>query len=97
MEDTFKCTISGTDYLPRLLEMGCLLHPHLDELNHTNRLILKLSRKEERTMEETFDLGKYYDRMMGLTGKWFKDKSSSERYEYVKALLTMKYAASGRS
>jgi hypothetical protein len=53
-------------YMAKLLEMGTMLHPNIGEDNHTNRLLRKLFLREPMQPSELFDLGKYYQRMLGI-------------------------------
>ncbi len=64
-----------------LLEMGCKLHPHLKEDNHTNRLISSLYNNDKLTPSDCFDLGKYYDRMFQFV---------DENPQYIHALIDLK-------
>lgn len=54
------------NYMAKLLDMGRSLHGDLGDDNHTNRLLRKLFNKEQIHPGEYFDLGKYYQRMLGI-------------------------------
>lgn len=79
--------------LNKLCELSKMMHPHLGEDNHTYRLILVLyTNKTKLASRDFFDLGKYYDRMMGLIET---NISEDKRYDYVSAVLNMKHRCYG--
>ncbi len=74
----------------RLQELADLQHPHLKGNNHTGMLVNKVFKGEKLTIEEAFDCGKYYQRMLGQLDDF---EGNDQLYsEYLYAILDFKWA-----
>jgi hypothetical protein len=74
----------------RLHELADLQHPHLKGKNHTRSLIDKISSGEQLSVEEAFDCGKYYQRMLNQLSEF--DDSTEIYSEYLHAILAFKWS-----
>jgi len=72
-----------------LYDLADRQHPHLKGDNHTRLLIDKVYNYEKLSIRETFDCGKYYQRMLDQLSL-FKDDSILHG-EYLHAVLSFKW------
>jgi len=73
----------------RLHELADLQHPHLKGKNHTRLVVDKAYNKERLTIDEAFDCGKYYQRMLDQLPLFEKDVDLYT--EYIHAILDFKH------
>jgi hypothetical protein len=78
------------DSVARLHELADLQHPHMKGDNHTRKMIDKVYSGEKLSVQEAFDCGKYYQRMLEQL-KGF-DENSKLHTEYVHAILDFKWS-----
>lgn len=75
----------GEKELNHLYDLADAQHPHLKGDNHTRDLINKVYNHVPLTIEEAFDCGKYYDRMLKQISKGdFGD-------DYLHSVLSFKW------
>jgi hypothetical protein len=72
-----------------LHNLADLQHPHLKGNNHTRMLIDKVHKHEHLSIEEAFDCGKYYQRMLEQLGQFNDDKDLTG--DYLRAVLSFKW------
>ena len=73
----------------KLHELADLQHPHMKGSNHTRQMIDKVYNHEKLTIDEAFDCGKYYERMLDQLDLFENDRDL--KGDYISAILDFKH------